>query len=145
MDRSTKTEIPADDRGGDDMNLKDYEKGRKDGLLLALRIVRDGGLENLEKEIQFRNLTGIETALARKELDRASEAIKAMTIDTICNMSVHTLHDEFGFGPKRIAQFIARFQEKTDCLEEGRMDWADIAKANAEELGLPDLRIRYNI
>lgn len=65
------------------MNLKDYEKGRKDGLLLALRIVRDGGLENLEKEIQFRNLTGIETALARKELDRASEAIKAMTIDTI--------------------------------------------------------------
>lgn len=103
------------------MNLKDYEKGRKDGLLLALRIVRDGGLENLEKEIQFRNLTGIETALARKELDRASEAIKAMTIDTICNMSVHTLHDEFGFGPKRIAQFIARFSGK-DRLPGGRQN-----------------------
>ena len=34
--------------------MKEYERGREDGLDLALRIVRDGGIEALEREIKFR-------------------------------------------------------------------------------------------
>ena len=30
--------------------MKEYERGREDGLDLALRIVRDGGIEALERE-----------------------------------------------------------------------------------------------
>lgn len=125
------------------MDLKSYQDGRKDGLLLALKLVKEGGLENLEKEISFRSLTGINTALARKDLDRASDPIKAMVIDTVCVMSIHVLHDEFGFGPSRIQRFMERFQEKADCLEHGNLDWDDIVKINQEELGI-DMQIRYN-
>jgi hypothetical protein len=50
--------------------LKDYERGRNDGLALAGKIVRRGGIEELEKEMKFRGVTGIHTAIAKKELVR---------------------------------------------------------------------------
>ena len=37
--------------------MKEYERGREDGLDLALRIVRDGGIEALEREVKFRGIT----------------------------------------------------------------------------------------
>lgn len=33
--------------------MREYERGREDGLDLALRIVKDGGLEALEKRNQI--------------------------------------------------------------------------------------------
>ena len=66
--------------------MREYERGREDGLDLALRIVRQGGIEALEKEVRFRNITGVHTSLAVKDLDKASEQIKAMTLRcTSCN------------------------------------------------------------
>ena len=50
--------------------MREYERGREDGLDLALRIVKDGGLEALEKEIKFRGVSGVHTSLASKELPR---------------------------------------------------------------------------
>ena len=47
--------------------MREYERGREDGLDLALRIVRQGGLEALEKEVRFRNITGVHTSLAVKD------------------------------------------------------------------------------
>lgn len=68
--------------------MREYERGREDGLDLALRIVRQGGMEALEKEVKFRNITGVHTSLAVKDLDKASEQIKAMTLDTFTILSV---------------------------------------------------------
>ena len=33
--------------------MREYERGREDGLDLALRIVRQGGIEALEKEVRL--------------------------------------------------------------------------------------------
>lgn len=53
--------------------MREYERGREDGLSLALRIAKEGGIEALEREIKFRGITGIHTSLASKDLDKASE------------------------------------------------------------------------
>lgn len=50
------------------MNLKDYQRGRNDGLALALKIVQEGGREALEAEIKNRGVTGISVNLTQKEL-----------------------------------------------------------------------------
>lgn len=34
--------------------MNDYQNGRMDGLLLAQKIVKDGGIEALDEEIRFR-------------------------------------------------------------------------------------------
>lgn len=69
-------------------NLKDYARGRNDGLAMALRIVESEGIEGLRKEIRFRGVTGIHTALAKKELDQATVKIKEMTLDTMVVIAI---------------------------------------------------------
>lgn len=94
----------------------DYITGREDGLLMALEIVKNEGVEALEKEIKFRNVTGIRTALAKKDINRATIKIKEQTVDTVTILSVATLHDEFGFGTQRCDRFIKRFNKKAEFL-----------------------------
>ena len=86
--------------------MREYVRGREDGLSLGLRIVREGGLEALENEIRFRNISGIHTSLAAKDLDKASEKIKEMTLDTFTIIGIAALHDAFGFGEKRCQRWM---------------------------------------
>ena len=86
--------------------MREYERGREDGLSLALRIAKEGGIEALEREIKFRGVTGIHTSLASKDLDKAFEKIKEITLDTFTVMSVAVLPDEIGFGVESSYRFM---------------------------------------
>lgn len=123
--------------------MNDYMSGRQDGLLLALKIVKEGGVEALEEEIRFRNITGIHTALSRKDLNEASEKIKARTVDTLTVLSVVTVRDEFGFGKQRLQRFVDRMNLKADCLLSDMVTWEDFIKDIEEDIGIK-LRIRQN-
>lgn len=125
-------------------NLKDYDRGRNDGLAMALRIAEEDGIEGLRKEIKFRGVTGIHTALAKKELDQASKQIKEMTLDTMIVLAVATLHDEFDFGQKRCQRFMDRLELKAGCLIDDLATWTDYIKAIKDEIGL-ELSIRENL
>lgn len=125
-------------------NLKDYNRGRNDGLAMALRIAEEDGIEGLRKEIKFRGVTGIHTALAKKELDQASKQIKEMTLDTMIVLAVATLHDEFDFGQKRCQRFMDRLELKAGCLIDNLATWPDYIKAIKDEIGL-ELSIRENL
>lgn len=96
--------------------MREYERGREDGLDLARRIVKEGGLEALERECKFRGVTGIHTSLAAKDLDKASQKIKEMTIDTFTILCIAAVHDEFGFGEKRCRRLIAKMEEGAEYL-----------------------------
>lgn len=125
-------------------NLKDYDRGRNDGLAMALRITEEDGIEGLRKEIKFRGVTGIHTTLAKKELDQASKQIKEMTLDTMIVLAVATLHDEFDFGQKRCQRFMDRLELKAGCLIDDLATWPDYIKAIKDEIGL-ELSIRENL
>lgn len=125
-------------------NLKDYDRGRNDGLAMALRIVEKDGIEGLRREIKFRGVTGIHTTLAKKELDQASKQIKEMTLDTMIVLAVATLHDEFDFGQKRCQRFMDRLELKAGCLIDDLATWTDYIKAIKDEIGL-ELSIRENL
>lgn len=123
--------------------INDYMTGREDGLLMALDIVKKDGIEALEKEVQFRNVTGIHMPLAKKDLDKATVKIKEQLLDTVTVLSVATLHDEFGFGGKRCQRFIKRFNTKAECLVDDMVSWDDYIQMIREELGI-ELVIRRN-
>lgn len=124
------------------MKMKEYTAGRMDGLLLAQKIVKADGIEALDEEIKFRGATGIHTALARKELDKATEDIKGMTLDTMLVMTVAVLHDEFGYGTKRCQRFIDRMMLKASSMVDNMATWADYQQMIKEELGM-ELNIRF--
>lgn len=98
--------------------MREYERGREDGLDLARRITREGGLEALEKECRFRGVTGIHTSLARKDLDKASEKIKQLVSECCVIMAIAVLHDEFGFGQKRCQKFMAGMDKASDYIDQ---------------------------
>ena len=112
----------------------EYMAGREDGLQLALRIVKEKGIEGLEEEIRFRNITGIHTLLDKKSLDTATKKIKEMTIDTFTVLSVATLRDEFDFGKKRCERFIDRMNLKAECLLDDMVTWQDFIDNIEEEM-----------
>lgn len=123
--------------------IDEYASGRNDGLQLALKIVEEDGVDALRKEIEFRGARGINTALSRKELDKASVKIKEMTLDTMLALSVATLHDEFDFGAKRCQRFMKRMNLKAECIVDDLATWDDFVEQIREELGL-EITIRRN-
>ncbi len=110
------------------MKMADYSAGRHDGLALALKIVKEGGIEALEQEIKFRGVTNIHTPLAQKDLEKALAPIKENTIATMLAMSIHVLYDEFDFRTVRLNRFKDRFDSKVDCLIDDMVSWSDIVK-----------------
>lgn len=125
------------------MNLKDYQSGRRDGLIMGLRIAKEDGIQALEEEIRFRNITGINTAMSTKELGKASDQIKMMTIDAMFIIAIATLHDEFDFGEKRCSRFKDRLLDKVSCLSAGLATWTDYVEMLKEEIGF-DIEIHWN-
>lgn len=123
--------------------LDKEEVARRDGMAYALRIAKEKGIEGLEEEIKYRNITEIPIAIKRDKLNECIENIKLNTIDTILILSAVTLRDEFGFGKARLARFIERFNLKTDCLVEDYCTWDDLRQNLEEECGIK-LSIRQN-
>lgn len=117
------------------MNLKDYQTGRNDGLALAAKIIKEGGVEALEKEIRQRGVCGVNTNLTMKELDEALFPIKGNCIDTVMALFLAVLRDEFGFGKTRLERARDRFSLKANCIGE-YVKWADIVKTIEEETGV---------
>lgn len=128
---------------GKEKEMQIMQQGRMNGMQLALKIVKEGGIEKLEKEIAFRGRTGINLAITDKELDVACEAIKNMTFDTYLLMSMWTLHNDFGFGQQRCQRFHDRFADHTECMGEGLITWPDLQEQLKIETGI-ELELRYN-
>ena len=118
-------------------------QARTEGMAYALRIAKEKGIEELEKEIKFRNLTGISLNLSRKDLNTASEKIKEMTMDTFTILTVAVLHDEFGFGERRCQRFIDLLISLAECMIDDFCTWDDYIQTIKEELKL-ELQIRWN-
>lgn len=125
------------------MKMRDFEAGRLSGLEMALKIVKQGGMEALEKELRFRGKTGLNTPFNHKDLEEASVKIKNMTLDTMLVISVATLHDEFGYGQKRCQRFIDRMTQISASLADDMASWADYQQMIREELGI-EMDIRVN-
>ena len=105
----------------------------RSGMERAYKLVKEDGIEALEKEMRFRNITGVNTPLLTKELDKGVEEIKRLTIETVLTMAMGVLYSEFGFGKKRLERFRDTFMEATKGLNEGIVTWSDIC-FNIEDL-----------
>lgn len=105
----------------------------RQGMFRAYQLAKQDGLEALEKELRFRNITKINGPMLAKELDTGIDQIKKLTYETILAMAVGVLYSEFGFGKVRIERFKEAFESAADGLADGIVTWADIC-FNIEDL-----------
>ena len=123
--------------------LNKEEQWRREGMSYALKIAREKGIDELEKELKIRNATQLPLKVSVKAMEECVNNIKNQTIDTVIILMAATLHDEFGFGEKRVQRAIDRFDLKAECLSDGYCTWQDQIDIIKEEIGI-ELGIRYN-
>jgi len=114
----------------------DYDAGRLDGLSLGLRIAKEDGIEALEKECRMRGAWKIHTALAAKEVDKATEQIKEICYQTMMVAWLSVLHDTFGFGQIRCQRAINAMNKLTAYLDHGWLYWYDLIETLTKDLNL---------
>lgn len=119
------------------------EQARREGMAYALRIAKEKGIDALEEDLKMRNAIGLPVGVDRKALNQFTENVKFNTVDTMVILMAVTLHDEFGFGEKRVQRAIDRFMFKANCLNEDYTTWQEQIEILKEELGI-ELSIRAN-
>lgn len=107
------------------MRMQDYHAGRNDGLLLALRILKEDGMEALEKECKFRKMTNINTGVSLKEINKASLEINHLINESQILLCLSILHDEFDFGKTRLNQAMDAWEEKNAAFTDDLFLYAD--------------------
>ena len=109
---------------------------RNDGMAFAYKIAKEQGIEALEKEIAYRNAKMMPSAVQRKDIEKFENEVKQNCLDTVLIMALINLRDEFEFGKVRLKRFKERFSLKTECLQDGDINWEDLRGALLEETGI---------
>lgn len=97
-----------------DMKVHQY---RMDGMAYALRIVKEQGIEALEKEIRMRNGKFIPLEMTRDRWRETSMILASRIVNTYSTLTLAALHDGFGFGKKRLQEFVQVFNKKCELVD----------------------------
>ncbi|RGY84003.1 hypothetical protein DXA21_21125 [Parabacteroides distasonis] len=143
--------------------LSKEEMARREGMAYALRIAKEKGIDALEEDLKMRNAINLPLRVSKADLDKFSDNVKYNTMRNAINLPLRvskadldkfsdnvkyntilyikilmavTMHDEFGFGNKRIKQMFKRFDLKAECIAENYSNWEDQVKIIAEECGI---------
>ena len=94
---------------------KEYE-WRMQGILYAHKLVKEQGVEALEEDIRMRGFFKTPLALTKTERQNfvlnVSTNLYATTLSVVCMV----LHDQLGFGKKRLHRFKKYFDEVSEAV-----------------------------
>lgn len=105
----------------------------KNGLAKALEIVRAGGIEALEKEIEFRNVTYCPAYIPMSKYQQWEKETTGLICESVCVLMLNCVMDEFEFGPKRLRRVMDRFNSYSTNIDKGYVDWQGIIDCVEQE------------
>ena len=115
---------------------KDLDTAKMMGMSLALGIVREHGIEALEKDIRARERTGIQPPRYFYDLDKCTDDIRAWCLKRITIAFIAACRDEFGFGAARMGRLLNRVAMAFDLVRSGEASWWDYSQEIDKEMGL---------
>lgn len=89
---------------------------RMEGMLFALNIAKQGGVEALENEMKVRNILRAPINVSYEELDTMHKLMAGRIYNNVLTIAYAVLHDTFGFRKERLKRFKKVFDEKTMCI-----------------------------
>lgn len=114
--------------------VNELMEGRNQGLVLALKIAKEQGIDALEKEIQYRNITGVSMKLTKTEMNAATTKMKIHSTRMAIAVALITLVDEFGMGKMQARKFKETFDNKVDEIIDKDGDTTEILERIRNEL-----------
>ena len=109
-------------------------EARMNGMDYALRRIKEIGIEEFEKELEWRGRKNFSVHITSREaINAAEQAYKHIRIATLI-----TLYDEFDFDKKMLDRFNERYNDKMDSLNKGYVNWGDYENIIVNEIGYND-------
>lgn len=109
-------------------------EARMNGMDYALRRIKEIGIEEFEKELEWRGRKNYSVHITSREaINAAEQAYKHIRIATLI-----TLYDEFDFDKKMLDRFNERYNDKMDSLNKGYVNWGDYENIIVNEIGYND-------
>lgn len=93
-------------------------KWHTEGLIYALKIVKEDGIEALEKEIKMRSVLKIDLWARKGEVEKLEMELAHNLYNSMLSTLFFTLHDTFGFGKKRLEQCWEAFNKNAGKLDD---------------------------
>ena len=99
------------------MGLKDKEyQARLAGMAYALKVAREQGLDELEREVKRRGAVFIPLEISQKKLDEVTDFLADRIMSTMMPTMLVVLHEKFGFGRERMLKFQEGFLSRCEML-----------------------------
>lgn len=112
---------------------KEFE-WRMQGMLAAHKIVKEGGLEALDKEIRMRNYLKIDLWAKKGEVEALHKTISENVYTSMLMTMMFVLHDTFKFGKKRLDRLREDFDKKVKNIS--NLDWLGNHYVRFEDYGV---------
>lgn len=116
--------------------INELMDGRNQGLVMALKVVKDGGIEALEKEIQYRNLSGVSLNITKAELDEATHKMKMHATEVAIVISMVALLEEFQFSKYQVQKFKKTFDDKVNAIIDDSVSMEQYLKLCKDQYGI---------
>lgn len=114
---------------------------RMEGMLFSHKIVKEGGIEALEKEIRMRNYLKVDIWAQKDEVEELEFELSTNLYNSFLSTMLFTLHDTFGFAKVRLLRLKEAFDKNVgnifnlDWLGNNYVRFEDYAKYLNEEFG----------
>lgn len=106
-------------------------EARMNGMDYALRRIKEIGIDEFEKELEWRGRKNYSVHITSREaINAAEQAYKHIRIGALI-----TLYDEFDFDKKMLDRFNERYNDKMDSLNKGYVNWGDYEDIIVNEIG----------
>lgn len=112
-----------------------YMQGYEQGLISALKTVQKDGIQGLEDEIKFRNITELHTNMSKQDVNNLVQEVKSKIVRAYMILSFASLHDFFGYGHKRCKKFWDGVDMGAGYLCNDVATWDDYSNSIEEQLG----------
>lgn len=94
---------------------KEFEQ-RMQGMVYACRLAQEQGIDALVKTVKQRGVTKVDITASDKQLNDMWGALSDNIGQNMMTTVVWVLYDAFGFGQKRLQQFMTEFDKATANL-----------------------------
>lgn len=100
------------------MKPNDIIKLRNEGMAYALKIAKEHGIEELQKQVQMRGYLRATVKFTPEEMVQTIDNIAERIYNNMLTMVYAVLHDRHGWGKKRLLDFKCEFDEKVYLVGE---------------------------
>lgn len=93
-------------------------KLRNEGMSYALKVAKEEGIPELERQVKMRGALRITPIVKQDELDKTIDRLSETIYNNILTMVYAVMHDVFGWGNTRLLRFKREFDKKVYLVGE---------------------------